>query len=449
MTLRDVLAGYLPVRSYRESRRFALDFSRRDRLLRGHTHQWPLYVCIVLVAWALIAIFLHSFLIDPWDDGERAFGLLAGGFDVVVYRDAARRFLEGAPVYSERLIHGLYYVYPPFSAVLFLPLTMWPLEVVKIVWFLLSLILLAICILRCFWALGYRISPRLLIAVLAVTAVGSFLEPIRTTLFYGQVNIVLLILVVFDITATRTGLRGLGVGLAASIKVTPGFFIFHYLALRKLRAAAVASTTFAATIAIGWMLVPVRSERYWLHEMMDSTRIGVDLHPGNQSIRGMIAHLTNNEAVPIWQWPPLALAVGAIGLYFAARLHRRGDVLLPIALAGLTSSMVSPFSWGHHWVWVVPLLVHLVHLARQNPRWWLACGLVFAITGSWVEQFPDVNAVGLFLFTSPWKTFDTVILTNMFPWGYFVLLLWAISICRADPEQCADRRARVPARNRE
>lgn len=422
------------------SRRLAANFSRMYRLFFEHSHEWPLRVCVALVAWAVVALFLHAYFIDPWDEGDRAFGLLAGGMDVDVYRAAAQRFLDGAPVYAERVLHGLYYLYPPFSVILFLPLTAWPIDDVTLPWFAASTTLLGISILRCFWALGYRMSLRLLIVTLAVTVVASFLEPIRTTLFYGQINIILLLLVVFDLTAKRDGLRGLGVGLAAGIKVTPGLFILHYLAVRNLRAVAVASATFAATIAFSWIIAPGPSSRYWLHELTDSSRIALDLHPGNQSLKGMIAHLTATDVVPLWQWPPLALAIGAVGLHYAARLHRRGDVLLSIVLTGLTASMVSPFSWGHHWVWLAPLLVHLIHLARQNPRWWLACALLFVIAGSWVQAFPDVNAVGLFLFVSPWEVLDTMVLTNLFPLGYFVLLVSVMWACHRSPDKA---RARV------
>lgn len=400
--------------------------SRVYRLFLQHSRQWPLYVCVALVAWAVVVLFLHASFIDPWDDGERAFGLLAGGMDVGVYRAAAQRFLDGAPVYAERVLHGLYYLYPPFSVILFLPLTAWPIDDVILPWFAVSAVLLGICILRCFWALGYRMSPRLLIVAVAVTVIASFLEPIRTTLFYGQINIILLLLVVFDLTAKRDGLRGVGVGLAAGIKVTPGFFILYYLAARNLRAAAMASATFVATIALSWGLAPGPSRRYWLHELTDSSRIALDLHPGNQSLKGMIAHLTASDVVPMWQWPPLALAIGAVGLHYAVRLQRRGDVLLAIVLTGLTASMVSPFSWGHHWVWLAPLLVYLIHLARQNPRWWLACVLLFVVAGSWVQEFPDANAVGFFLFVSPWQVLDAMILNNLFPLGYFALLISVI-----------------------
>lgn len=417
------------------SRRLSPNPSRMYRVLFEHSREWPLRVCLALLGWAAVTLFLHAYFIDPWDDGYRAFGLLAGGMDVGVYRAAAERFLEGGPVYAERVLHGLYYLYPPFSIILFLPLTAWPIDDVKLPWFAASAVLLGICILRCFWALGYRMSLRLLIVALAVTVVASFLEPIRTTLFYGQINIILLLLVVFDLTAKRGGLRGLGVGLAAGIKVTPGLFILHYLAVRNLRAVAVASATFAATIVFSWIIAPGPSSRYWLHELTDSSRIALDLHPGNQSLKGMIAHLTASDVVPMWQWPPLALAIGAVGLHYAARLHRRGDVLMAVVLTGMTASMVSPFSWGHHWVWLAPLLVQLIHLARQDPRWWLASALLFVIAGSWVQEFPDVNAVGLFLFVSPWQVLDTFVLNNLFPLGYFVLLISVMWACYRSPDK--------------
>lgn len=78
--------------------------------------------------------------------------------------------------------------------------------------------------------------------------------------------------------------------------------------------------------------------------------------PPNQSIHGQLDRL---EALgllhaPGWLWVPVGLVVGVIGLYAAWRVQRAGATMLAITLVGMTSCAISPFSWGHHWVWFVP-----------------------------------------------------------------------------------------------
>ncbi len=91
-------------------------------------------------------------------------------------------------------------------------------------------------------------------------------------------------------------LKGIGVGVAAGIKLTPAYFVLYYLVLRKWRAAVVAVGTGAATVAVSWLILPDDSLQYWTETFFESTRIAEDSHPSNQSIRGVIAHLGGDPA---------------------------------------------------------------------------------------------------------------------------------------------------------
>ena len=59
--------------------------------------------------------------------------------------------------------------------------------------------------------------------------------------------------------------------------------------------------------------------------------------------------------------------------------HRRGQRLAGLACCGLTGVLVSPISWTHHWVWVIPLLVAMAATAwrRRSPVWALAAVALF------------------------------------------------------------------------
>ena len=94
-------------------------------------------------------------------------------------------------------------------------------------------------------------------------------------------------------------------------------------------------------------------------------------------------------------------------------------------------TMVSPFTWGHHWVWLVPLLVLTLHYAISAGRWyvWLLPPLVWAAGANWVQSFPDTNfpddrwvGMGLFMLGGdiPSVVFSTI--TNVYP------LIWLVAV---------------------
>jgi alpha-1,2-mannosyltransferase len=355
----------------------------------------------VLTGSALLAVILIFTTVDPWL--ERA-GILAGGLDVHVYRDGAWKILHGLPLYTEPSnVLGLMYTYTPFSTIAFLPIDMVPWRFVTNTWLVVNLLVLFGCVLMSWRILGYRLSVPLasISALLAITC--AFIEPVRTTLYYGQINLVLMLLVLWDFSrGDRAKLRGIGVGLAAGIKLVPMYFVVQFIALRQWRSAVTAAAVFAASVGLTWIVLPTDSLQYWTSTFFQSNRIAVDINPANQSIRGVIAHLIGGPA-PVWLWLLIAGTVAGISLAVTVSLHEHGERLLAVTLAGLTACAISPFSWGHHWVWFVPLLVYLVHKAQSKPRWWIAAAAVFLSTGAWTYHWSeDFVTIGVFMLPPSW-----------------------------------------------
>jgi alpha-1,2-mannosyltransferase len=188
------------------------------------------------------------------------------------------------------------------------------------------------------------------------------LEPVKQTLRLGQVNLLLLALVVVDVLWAPARWRGVGVGLAAGLKLTPAIFVVHFAITRQWRAVATSLATFAATVAVSFALVPTDAHRFWFDRLfLDSQRVGDVGYVANQSLEGVLLRVTHDHANAI-----VLVLVGAVvaaaGLLAAARLHRDGrtvDAFLASAVVGL---VVSPISWSHHWVAVA--LIAAVALAR-------------------------------------------------------------------------------------
>ncbi|RMI33677.1 DUF2029 domain-containing protein [Nocardia stercoris] len=366
-------------------------------------------------------------LVDPWLNGA---GILAGGFDLHIYRDGAWKIAHGHPLYTETTFRGLSYTYTPFSTLIFLPILAVPWAAVRDTGLVLNSAVLYGCVLLCWRVLGYRITPRLagVSGLLALTCV--FLEPVRSTLYYGQINLVLMALVLWTFTRTPESdgadreLRGTWIGVAAGIKLVPLFFVAQLLALRQWRTAAGTALTFVGTVVVAGLLLPDDSRQYWTSTFFEAGRIAPDTMPANQSLRGAIAHLTHH-AVPAWLWLLVAAPVAVAGLLAGAEWNRRGEPLLAVTLAGMTACAVSPFTWNHHWVWFVPLLVDLVHRAQRAPGWWWVTAALYLAVGAWTYQWNEHwVVVGLFLFPPQWPV--APILLNCYVIVYLVILAAAI-----------------------
>ncbi|WP_181782818.1 glycosyltransferase 87 family protein, partial [Pseudonocardia pini] len=204
--------------------------------------------------------------------------------DLQVYVAGGAHVLAGEPLYDGGVLLDLPFVYPPVAAVLFVPLTLLPLPLLKILWTAAGIVLLTLVVRRC--APGVPAA-----VVLLLTAAALGLDPVRTTLYLGQVNVVLLALVLLDLTG-RGRLRGVGLGIAAAIKLTPLLFVVYLLLTRRFRAAATAVATFVVATGLGFLVAPADSVRYWLRgTFLAADRISAVAGPSNHALAGSVGRL--------------------------------------------------------------------------------------------------------------------------------------------------------------
>jgi Glycosyltransferase family 87 len=220
--------------------------------------------------------------------------------------------------------------------------------------------------------------------IAAVTAVSLLLEPVYHTLFNGQINLILMAVVAVDVWAVSEGRRGggVGVGIVAALKLTPGIFIVLFLLTRRTRAAVTAAGTFLACGLIGYVVAPAASRLYWTRVFYDTKRV-YPAYIGNQSIYGAAIRIFDGPGhVGLW-YLPLTIVVAVVGLGSAVVFARSHDWLRAFAVTGITGLLVSPVSWTHHWVYVVPALIAL---ARDGKRARIAAAcafLLFALAPLW------------------------------------------------------------------
>jgi alpha-1,2-mannosyltransferase len=314
-------------------------------------------------------------------------------FDLHVYTAAGQHALSSpATLYSWQLRPGIRFTYTPFAALVFAGWAQLP-------WWLLAWLITAASAaalgLACWLtlgALGWQGRRRVTVALL-VTAVSLWTEPVQRALHLGQVELLLMVLVVWDLCQpAHRWWKGAGIGVAAGIKLVPLIFLPYLLLTRRFRQAAVAAAAFAALAAAGFAVLPGASVQWWFGpDFLRATRTGFLGFLANQSMLGMITRLAGGDAAGTWWWLAAAAAVAVAGLLAAARLDRAG---LPVAgwlLCALTGLLVSPVSWDHHWVWVVPALAVLASAALRAPRaarWrkracWAAAALLAGAFGAW------------------------------------------------------------------
>jgi alpha-1,2-mannosyltransferase len=289
------------------------------------------------------------------------------------------------------------FTYPPISAVFFTGLAVLP--------FAAAAVLLAAVGLGCLagtaWLAARQVAPdRWRAAQLASAAVvlGTLTEPVQETLRFGQVNLVLMVLVVADCLLPRTPWpRGALIGLAAAVKLTPAVFVLFFLAHRQWRPALTAGAAFAVATAAGFLAAPRDSIAYWFGGVLtDPERIGSPAFASNQSLAGVLHRWPLPDAWYPALWLPGTVLVLLAGWVAVRRLRARGQdlaALLAVAAAGL---LASPVSWSHHYVWVVPALIWGGHQALRSSRWWPAVvfGAVALVGPHWLvatrqDHLPD------------------------------------------------------------
>jgi alpha-1,2-mannosyltransferase len=348
---------------------------------------------VLILAAAACAVALGAYIADLVDHP-----LMLAWFDLLVYYDAGH-IVRHAPasLYSWQLQPGIRFTYTPFAALIFAGASMLPWPVLTWLMTVISLAAIPAVAWLTFGGLGWSGRNRAA-ATLGVSAVALWTEPVQRALHLGQIELVLMLLIVWDLCQPdRRWWKGAGIGVAAGIQLVPLIFIPYLLLTGKLRQAAAAAITFVATTAIGFAFQPRASVTWWL--------TGYFLHPRkvggvdslvNQSPLGMIARASDTLAAATPGWLAASILTGALGLSAAALLYRSGRPVHGWVACALTGLLVSPVSWDHHWVWVLPILAVLADLAvraRGAARWgyWALMAILAVIFGGWPARWTGLR----------------------------------------------------------
>ncbi|XAS71124.1 glycosyltransferase 87 family protein [Micrococcaceae bacterium Sec5.1] len=275
------------------------------------------------------------------------------------------------------------FTYPPFAALIFGLLALWPQPAALMLFNVAGVAIaawVAATIVK-YWASKHDwrtalssgrsrwIAGALVLAVL-------FLGPWRETLAFGQINILLMGLMAVDLLgpAGRRGVRGSGllVGIAAGIKLTPLVFGLYFLMRKDWRGLANMSIGFAGTVLLAWVVRPAESLQFWLEILPDTSRIGGAGYVDNLSIKGALLHFGVPQDSVTVPWLALSLATVVLAAFLIRAASAQGARVIAMSTTALAMLLISPVSWSHHWVWMAVVLPAFAWTIKETPGRYMA-----------------------------------------------------------------------------
>jgi alpha-1,2-mannosyltransferase len=303
--------------------------------------------------------------------------------DLDVYRDGGLIVRHISPPYDAKLANPLYdwplnnealkFTYTPFAALFFAAVSFIPWNLLPRLSEVANLIALVAASWCTMAALGYTDRRVRAGGAFLAAAAGLLTEPVFRTLYLGQINLLLMALIIWDLcqpdTPASRRWKGLATGFAAGIKLVPLIFIPYLLLTRKFRQAAMASGGFIVTVVLGFVLLPGDSKDWWFHGLfIQDGRTGFTGWSGNQSLRAIATRLAGSIDAATVPWVVGVVLVTVLGLLAAVMLYRAGHQMLGLLTTALVGLFDSPISWDHHWVWIVPGMMAAVHYAVRAWR---------------------------------------------------------------------------------
>lgn len=324
--------------------------------------------------------------------------------DLMVYRNGSPELFTGL-LYDWRLSEfsdkfALPFTYPPFSAFVFIPLSWVPWAVARWFWQLLSLACL-------FWLIRTALkligTEHLTRRAMLWTALAVWVEPVRTTLNYGQINLLLAAILLATMASTRPWVAGFGVGFTAGIKLTPAVSGVYFLATKKYAAAVWSVVGFLLTVGLGYLISPRLSNEFWFHLLGDATRVGPVGSAINQSLRGALSRTVGYDVQtgPIYL---VAVVISIALLVWALRAALQAkDTLAAIIAVQVFGLLVSPISWSHHWVWMMPALMWLLYGKASTNRLVRTTAVLWILAvGSFLISLLLIAQESIWIIPRPW-----------------------------------------------
>lgn len=257
--------------------------------------------------------------------------------DFTYYYTATKLFLTGHNPYITFPPNS--FIYPPSSLLFLSPLSFIPLEIARPIWTGISLLSL-------YLSFHFLIKSKIS-RIIAFVICILFFFPTKFTLGMGQINHFVLLgyVLTYHLCIQKKDLlSGLILGITASLKFVPILFIFYFLFYRRFQIVFVAVVSFLLLNLLPIIFYPPLLHTY-ISIFNSYSNIAFSYY--NQSLSGAL-----------YPYSLLRFLSSIFILFFTLKKLLK----LPLSLHSFslfltTMILLSPVSWQHHLVWLIPPII--------------------------------------------------------------------------------------------
>lgn len=311
------------------------------------------------------------------------------------------------------------YLYPPTSLPVFYPLTLLPFDAAKDAMLVLNHLLFLGTLFLCLFFLKQATGTELSELVGSVCLLFCFLfDPVRSTIFHGQINLLVLcmLLAFYIMLVKKRELPAMFfLALAIVLKTYPAVLAVLLLAQRRYRAVISLSLILLGWLVMSLVILPGVVWGDWFEYVLPFGGYGRAVEAlcspanvWNQNLNGFFARLFMNgdSSNALIHIPMLARVLPylcssvllALSTWLCHRISRKhGDrfIGLEFALYLTVIFLISPLSWFHHLVFILPACFSVIHLSltrSHSGRALLAWAALGILAWNWY-LWPDSAAM--------------------------------------------------------
>ena len=378
----------------------------------------------------------------------RASTSFMNGEDIYAYQPCPCNLL-----YGTREIHDQY-PYPPFFAALLIPLTVTGDAAARYLWLCISLGCIIGSLMLLLRGFGTRISWHwiaLAFAVICMSRIG------RSDLYHGQVNFLLMFLIVLGLWCYSKGKHtaaGIVLGVAFVIKPFLGIILIYFLWRRQWRTAFTSALTGGILLILSFVPLVLTQGlsivQRWLTTSAYYTSGAVAARPDNYSLNGLLLRLfnTNYFTTPLFESASLTRILSVLLIVFLfgtfslallpqqrwpAALRETPALLLAEVglLVGLTMTY-GPMTERDHFFLLTPGLVGVILLAQQRHVNQALSKLWCCVIAGWTIFFAlQTSPVKLNLGVAPAETWSRLAGSGILWTGEVGMMLLLITVLLA------------------
>jgi alpha-1,2-mannosyltransferase len=314
------------------------------------------------------------------------------------------------------------FTYPSFAAFVVRPFTLLPETMAEHAWLIVGVIAAVAALIPLAARLPWRHRDPWGSAAL-LTALFIWCGPIFLTLRIGQINTIVALLITIDVLllARNSAFTGVGVGVATAVKLVPGVGLLLYVVAKRWNAVLMAIGAGAVATLCALLAWPTDTVRFFTTELWATDRVGRLDSNLNNSVRRVIEWLPLGDSLKSLLWLIVVVVVVVVALGRMRRSVQAGHAWVGMLIAMCVSYVVSPITWSHHQVLLLPAAalwgMHCWRVAGQRAaagaRW--AQPAAFVVIGvmvwamwdpagggqGWWTSIPRLIFSALFVFTLP------------------------------------------------